>query len=114
MDEQIVSGRRPNRERLAAELGAVVHGPQLRTAGVEALHAVGKMRRHHLRELGEELLVGALGGWEDAKADGGHGPVLDEWTATPPSGPKSPCRVSPFLREHHAGERPGEDQVAGL
>src|SRR6267142_550255 len=98
VDEQVVPGRRAHRERGAAELGAVVHGPELRAPRVEPLHAVGEVRRHHLGELGDELLVGTPGEGEDAKADGGHERFPQtNCTAIPPKGPKSPCKVSPLF-----------------
>src|SRR5260221_12637908 len=98
VDEEVVPGRGANRERGAPELGAVVHGPQLRAARVEPLHAVGEVRRHHPGELGDELPVGTPGDGEDAKADGGHERFPQtNCTAIPPRGPKSPCKVSPLF-----------------
>ncbi len=72
VDEQVVAGRGAHRERRPAELRAVVHGAKLRSARVQSLHAVGEVRSHHLGELRDELLVGALGDGENAKTDGGH------------------------------------------
>src|SRR6266850_1337462 len=98
VDEQVVPGRRAHRERGAAELGAVVHGPELRSPRVEPLHAVGEVRRHHPGELGDELPVGTPGDGKDAKADGGHERFPQtNCTAIPPKGPKSPCKVSPLF-----------------
>jgi len=64
--EQVVARRGLHRIGRTGELAFPVHRPQLRPTGVEALHAVGEMRRHHLCELGHEPRVGAPGNVEDA------------------------------------------------
>ena len=66
VDEEVVARRGLHRISGSRELAFLVHRPQLRAAGVEPLHAVGKMRRHHLRQLGDQPRIGPLRDIQDA------------------------------------------------